>query len=387
MPSGRTRTDGPPALTQRPLQGEREARESSTAKSLSRGRAARTALADAIIELDLQLGPVPRQLVPTPRRGRALASEPWLEELNPEGLAELASDSLRGESVVGDALFAAVAQLGEIPATTLGWEVRLAPIVVRAGPSQRVRIGYFTSFTDRDGFIAALLGQPVPRRPWHLASLAPAVVHLEGDLVDLRAAIGFMPADGLGLYQLPRAAALDRLGDLRAVLRRVMAHDPATSGVLDRLLSDAPRLLAESNLLRLLAAVARGGPRWRSPGKAIVQVAAFDLGGPIRLGFAWWTPGQARGDRARLAAHLRYVFDVWLAPWQAIEDPHARRELFTVATRAGCPALGLAGHSVPEVARALRAYDPPAYAAESVLATKRRLYRLSARLKRLQRAA
>jgi hypothetical protein len=298
----------------------------------------------------------------------------------------MATDALRRESVVGDALFAALAQLGDIPKATPGWEVRLPPIVVRAGRSQRVRIGYFTSFTDRDAFIAALLGQPVPQRPWHLASLAPALIHLEGELVDLREAIGFMPADGLDLYRLPQADALDRLGDLRAVLRRTMAHDAATSGLLDRLLSVAPRLLADSNLLRLLAAVARGGPRWRSPGKAIVQVAAFDLGGPIRLGFAWWTPGQGRGDRARLAAHLRYVFDVWLAPWQAIEDPHLRRELFTVATRAGCPALGLAGHTVPEVARALRAYDPPAYVTESVPATERRLYRLSARLKRLQRA-
>lgn len=344
------------------------------------------ALADAIIELDLQPGPLPRQLVPTPRRGRALASEPWLEDLHPAWLDEVWTDFLRGESAIGDALFAAVAQLGEIPTAIPGWEVRLPPIVIRAGSTQRLRIGFFTSFTDRDAFIAALLGEPVPSRPRHLPSLAPTVAHLEGDLIDLRAAFGFKPRDGLDLYQLPRADALDRLGDLRAVLRRAMAHDPATSGLLDRLLSDAPRLLADSNLLRLLGAVARGGPRWRSPGTAMVQAAAFDLWGPYRLGFAWWVPRRGRTERAALAAHLRYLFDVSLAPWQAVEEPHRRRELFLVATRGRWPALGLAGHTVPDVTRALRASDPPAYVAESVVATKRRLYRLSARLKRLQRA-
>ena len=300
----------------------------------------RRALADAIIELDVQPGPLPRQLDPAPRRGRALASEPWLADLHPDWLDEVWTDFLRADSPVGDALFAAVAQLADMPSATPGWEVLLAPIVIRAGRSQRMRIGFFTSFTDRDEFITELLGEPVPSRPRHLARMAPVVDHLEGDLVDLREAFGFASTDGLDLYQVPQADALDRLGDLRAVLLRAMAHDPAASGLLDRVLSDAPRLVADSNLLRLLAAVARGGPRWRSPGTAIDPAAAFDLWGPYRVGFAWWVPARGRTERAALAAHLRYLFDVWLAPWLAVEDPHRRRELFLIATRGRWPALG-----------------------------------------------
>ena len=96
----------------------------------------------------------------------------------------------------------------------------------------------------------------------------------------------------------------------------------------------------------------------------------------VVVGVAWWDPAdyRARRHRGAVAAHLRYLFDHVVAPWNRWSEVGSRREAAAVATRRRTA-------SVRDVAAKLTHEHPDDYAGEAEDRTVARLYRLNAQLR------
>jgi hypothetical protein len=141
-----------------------------------------------------------------------------------------------------------------------------------------------------------------------------------------------------------------------------------------------PDAWAESPLGRYLLPLSRGAPGWRSPRVATEWAAAFDLGVVGVQGVALWVPGAygLRKHRRTMAAHLRYLFDRLVTPWNRPAQEHHRWEAMLVYWRRRlAPALDEPAPTIERICSIVRNRWPAAYEGESREATLRRLYRLS----------
>jgi hypothetical protein len=141
----------------------------------------------------------------------------------------------------------------------------------------------------------------------------------------------------------------------------------------------SPRLW-EGPIGRQLLALGRGAPRWRSPKVSLEFGAAFDLGIVGIQGVALWMPGayQLRQHRRQQAAHLRYLFDHLVSPWQRHGTLRTRREAWLVFWRARLAPIRGREASIADVCSTVRKRWPSAYVGEGREVTMRRLYRISA---------
>lgn len=255
------------------------------------------------------------------------------------------------------------------------WLDREPPLVIGAGRNGGLRIGAFNWTTDRDAFVAAMLGAPVPVRPRYSQTGPSEPVRLEGDLLDAREANGFAVTDALDLFGLSRAEAVASLGALDPVVDRLAAGGSLLTA-LRRVDSAA---WAESPLGRYLLPLSRGAPRWRSPRLATEWAAAFDLGVVGVHGVAMWAPGayELRKHRRAMAAHLRYLFDCHVSPWNRLPGPQRRQEALLVYWRRLAPVMGTPEPTIERICGYVRSRWPASYGAESPEVTRRRLYRMS----------
>ena len=118
----------------------------------------------------------------------------------------------------------------------------------------------------------------------------------------------------------------------------------------------------------------------RSPRLATEWAAAFDLGVVGMHGVAIWASGAygLRKHRRVMAAHLRYLFDRLVSPWNRLAPEHHRREAMLVYWRRRlAPVTGQPEPTIERITSILRNRWPPAYEGEPRAATLRRLYRLS----------
>lgn len=355
-------------------------RQPSVENVLTLGRALRQALADSIQPDDLVDRGFPKVSSALPRG--TLTDDRWFTALHLPAFHEEVRRTSAAASDVMDAQAGVILQAWTYCAELLKdpHTPALPPVVVPIRPGSRTRVGFFTFATDRDAFVAELLGATVPLHPRHSPRAPLPEMDLDGDAEDVRDAMGF-GAEAAELYGLSRPSALRSVAVLRGVLSRAATGDETRVALLDWLLA-MPETLASSPLGRVLLPVARGASRWRHPNVQFELVATHDLGGMTRhVGTALWTNSvEMRQHRAQMAAHLRYQFDCRVAPWKRWTDARARRELILLHFRRGWPAAEIPAHTVREVAESLRRGYAHAYEAEPASRTLTRLYGYSSKV-------
>jgi hypothetical protein len=127
-------------------------------------------------------------------------------------------------------------------------------------------------------------------------------------------------------------------------------------------------------LFALLRGVRRPAKRVR-----LQFVQTIELGKLGRVAMVFWNPTapERRVVRNELAAHIRYLADFKIAPWNRWPDLRRRREaLFLYGRRLGHHRPG-----VEELIASLRQRYPDTYH-EPFSKTRRRLYLLSAQIRR-----
>jgi hypothetical protein len=252
----------------------------------------------------------------------------------------------------------------------------LTPPIVQ-GPSDRdsFRYGVFHARTDRDAFIEALLGRPVPTHPRYRKE--PLVVATEIEARErLRDALGPPFAEfGQQLSGQLGLTARRRVSDAITDL----VEDPGLVAALDKILTGDPDAFAASPPGVLLLSALRDDPLWHFPlarlGWEFVTVAPIGPG--VFVGTAWWDRSGVEGRRYRraVAAHLRYLFDHVVSPWNRWPDRTTRREAATLLRRRP------GQESISALAARLRTEHGESYAQEEAAKTTRRLYRLNASLR------
>lgn len=110
--------------------------------------------------------------------------------------------------------------------------------------------------------------------------------------------------------------------------------------------------------------------------------AAFDLGVVGVHGLAMWAPGayELRQHRRAMAAHLRYLFDHPVSPWNRFGDERRRREALLVYWRRLEPIMDRPAPMIAHICTVVRRKWPAAYEGEPREVTLRRLYRITRRL-------
>ncbi len=247
----------------------------------------------------------------------------------------------------------------------------------------RVRFGIFDWTTDRDAFIVALLGRPVPRRPRYKRDAPIVPTKFASEFDDARACLGASVKDTTDLYGMSADDAARETGPLDRVAAHMAEGDVILAAVQQATVRIDPDGFAASPLGRLELGVMRAAPRWRTPGADFELASAFDLGLGGTIGMAFWSGAWGlRSYRRAMAAHLRYLFDYAVAPQNRPPDARTRREAMTVWQVARY-ALTEPGHRItrPDIARALRSQNPADYEGEDEAVTVRRVYRMSKALK------
>jgi hypothetical protein len=270
-----------------------------------------------------------------------------------------------------------IAYLGQLNA----WLAPSEPLIIQSG---RLRIGVFNWTTDRDAFIAGLIGHPVPMSPRY-AKAGPVIpVELTGELWDVQEDAGFGAGDASELYGMGREDAIAAARHLLPVLRRMGRDESGIAAILEALLSVEPMAFASSPLGRVLLPLARGAPGWRRPPVVTEWAGTFDLGLVGVLGIALWAPGpyELRRHRRAMAAYLRYLMDFHAAPWNRWSSPRTRLEAMALYWRRIPRTMGDPVPTIRQVAEALRGKDPGSYGPEAPEVTLRRLYRLSTAIRR-----
>ncbi len=248
----------------------------------------------------------------------------------------------------------------------------LPPVIASDRGKPAIRYGFFHALTDRDAFTQELLGRPVPSRPRFLA-IGPRLPVDVGS-IDLSAA----PS--------ARSSDVDRLGAVAAAapsvrdkLRSLLA-DPGLRAAGGDLAGRNPVAFAELAAGEILHGAVAGQPLWNLPGPGADAEFArvYPMGQWGWIGLAWWMPGDftLRKHRRSMAAHLRYLFDHVVSPWNRWSDARTRTEVATLLWRKQ------PGTSMERFATELRDRHPARYEAEALDVTIRRLYRLNARIGR-----
>ncbi len=302
-------------------------------------------------------------------RGLLRSSEQWTEAHPRE-----ASEALRvyakhaGTSPSAQAMADVVDQL-------LNGDLLMSapPVIQQSKGPNGVRCGFFHLYTDRDAFIEQLLGRPVPQRPRY----APRPT-IRGEI----APSAEEEASIVGREPLGSSGGNRRIAELSGAVRssaREALRDPALRAMVGELAGRNPVAFAELPIARVLMDTVENRPGWQRLDDGLVELAFTFANPPYGwVGFAFWLPGQPglRSLRRESAAHLRYLFDFVVAPWNRWTDPRTRREAALVVVG------GAAGLSIRAVADQTRAGHPELYLGEPPDVTLGRIYRLSARLQR-----
>jgi hypothetical protein len=359
---------------------ERDDRELSVKDWLTRGRDVRHELAGIVGDALAQPSRYPFVVSPTGQKAGTLTGSSLLT------VRPIASDAMAGwveaycsESSLGDLIAASVLQALEGHSAVERWLDSSPPLVIRSGRSGRVRFACFNWTTGRDGFIEALLGNPVPKQPRYSEVGPVERLRVEGDLWDVQESLGFAPGDAAELYGLGADEASVQAEALGPVLQRLAAWEPAAALLAQTLAGRDQPGFAASSFGRLLLPLARGAPGWRSPSLVSEWCATYDLGIAGVLGVAIWPSGyEMRKHRRLMAAHLRWLFDHHVAPWNRWHDERRRREGFLLFWRDRMASLLDGGRpTIRRVAEAARRVRPDLYRPEPMAVTVRRLERMN----------
>ncbi len=309
----------------------------------------------------------------TKARGLLRSAEQWTETHPRE-----ASEAFRAFAKHADGSPSAHAIADLVAQLLTGDLMRPAPpIIHQPDDPNGVRWGFFHLSTDRDAFIEQLLGRPVPahpryaRRPAIRGDVAPSAEEEES-------VVGREP------LRSPRGNR--RTAELSSAVRwaaREAFLDPALRAAAGDLAGRNPASFVELPTAKVLIGALENRPGWRRLDVGTVELSFTFANPPIGwVGFAFWLPGEPllRPLRRDSAAHLRYLFDFVVAPWNRWLDPRTRREAALVVLGGG------AGLSIRGVAERMRSRHPELYRDERPDVTMRRIYRLSARLQPERRA-
>ncbi len=244
------------------------------------------------------------------------------------------------------------------------------PLILVGRGVQALRVGFFHARTDRDAFIEALIGQPVPKKPRYLEAMPELLGELVGDLQQAAQAAGLRPRLLADLFA--KTGLTDE--DLRRVAEDVASEqsDAAIARAI-RALGAHPAAFAELPVGLAIQKLARGAPGWRTlKGRQAPELVIVARGPRGEFGCAWWLPGD-RGSRrfgAPFAAHLRYLLDYHIAPWNRWRSERSRREVAYLCASRWLPQPP----AISAVADAVRTDYPHAYAGEKSSATRARMY-------------
>ena len=299
--------------------------------------------------------------------------------LDPKVLAAFGGDR---DSLLFDTLAGVVLRSMEQANDPSRWFERTEPLILPYRDGS-VRFGIFDPTTDRDGFIEALLGRPVPARPRYDRNPPIVPARFASEFDDLRSYLGASIDDTIALFGMTSGEAVRETGPLDRVAAHMADGDPVLASVQQAAVRIDPDGFAASPLGRVELGIMRAAHRWRTPRADIQLASAWDLGFAGRIGMAFWSGAWGlRSYRAALAAHLRYLFDYAVAPQNRWRDARTRREAMTVWQVARYALIEPAPHITrPMIARVLRSENPTDYDSEDEAVTIRRLYRLSAALK------
>lgn len=349
----------------------------------------------------------------------------WADTLGLSGdraLREVLDDPSAGTSLVGSFVVGmcdAIAQLwAAYGAGTIEGLLEPRPPIVFAVPTratgrrQPLRIAIATPFTDRDAFVEALLGRPVPRTPRYAMRVPASRLDLTGSLPEVARALGLYDAqlgaaDLVDIRSEARAAGALDAEDLGWVVERMFARlgrvDRGLGALGEALHRADPQAFAASPLGRFAAALARGVKR--PAGVEWPAVLTLELG-PLVVLVGLWDPSDVglRQHRRPMAAHLRYRMDYEVAPWHRFADLTRRREVLLLCTNrrvelfARFPFVrrlaerdGFAAQldpplpTIAQLATGLRRRYAEEYAEETEATTLHRLYKTSSALSRGKR--
>lgn len=248
------------------------------------------------------------------------------------------------------------------------------PIVRRLSSTDPGRFGVFHPRTERDPFIEALLGRPVPKRPRYLPD-RPAVTARLRSPAELMDSLGPAIPEASGLSPREQVALG---GERLAETIDYYAEDPALGRTATALMRDNPEAFVSTPLGEWLLqlqtdVIARDAAR---PPFLFEFVTVFEVAPGVTFGIAWWDPADvgARQHRAKVAAYLRYLFDYRVAPWNRWSDVRSRREALRLSARRQ-------GETIGALAERVRTSHAEDYPAESGRVTLARLYRINRMLR------
>jgi hypothetical protein len=251
---------------------------------------------------------------------------------------------------------------------------RTDPVVRATSEAESARFGVFHPRTDRDAFIEKLLGRPVPRRPRYRREPPTVPVRLTStdDLFDLLGPAN--PTATIATNSTPTLVDQRRLAE---ALRSALDDDGLLAASL-ALLERSPDAFVASPLGKWLLSLLHD-PIARDSGRPPFEwqfVTLAEVATGVWFGISWWDPSdfRSRRYRAAVAAHLRYLFDYRVAPWNRWPESRARREAMSVMIRPK-------GETIPTLADRLRSATGELYGSEARSVTIARLYRVSARLR------
>jgi hypothetical protein len=374
-----------------PERGTRESSLEYCAELRARGRLFRQQLVEVVLD---NLPAEPSAPPPLSRierhRGSLSGSLAWVANpavgLNPQVVSAL---GLGQDSLLFDTLFGVAGRALEQAGDPPRWAERTPPVILpyRGG---RLRFGIFDWTTDQDAFIEALLGRPVPRRPRYQPSGPVLPVRFESEFDFIREQLGATIDDTIDLFGMSAGDAAGQRGPLDGVAAHMAGDDAVRTAVQQAAVQIDPDGFSASPVGKLTLGVLRSAPRWRTPGAQMELAGAYDLGIGGSVGLAFWSGAtQLRSSRAAMAAHLRYLFDYEVAPQNRWPDARTRHEAMTIWVLTRYAAFAEPGQRVtrPNIARVLRGQNPADYGGEDEGATVRRLYRLSAAMRRPNTAA
>jgi hypothetical protein len=305
----------------------------------------------------------------------------WLTDglaLDPKVLSALASDR---DSPFYDSLFGIVLRALEQTIDPSRWFERAEPVIVRYG---HVRVGLFDWATDRDAFIEALLGRPVPASPRHEQRGPILPVSLTSDFNAIRQLLGARMEDTVALFGLTGDRAAHQLGPVERLAAASSGGDPVRAAVGYALLRIDPQGFAASPVGRMTLKATRPQPRGRPPRLDLELAGAIDIGTAGRLGLVFWSSAKnLRSYRATMAAHLRYLFDHEVAPQGRWTDVRTQREALTLWFLTRWAGFAEPGQLLTrrKIAEVLRRNHPAEYEGEDDTVTRARVYRISAALR------
>jgi hypothetical protein len=298
--------------------------------------------------------------------------------LDPKVLSALASDR---DSPLFDSEFGIVLRALELAIEPASWFERTEPVIVHYG---RVRVGLFDWTTDRDAFIEALLGRPVPAIPRYDQRGPILPVMFTSDFDAIRGLLGARMEDRIALFNLAGAQAAQQLDPLAKLASATSGRDPVRAAVGYALLRIDPEGFLASPGGRVMRKATRRLHSGRPPRLDLELGGAFDIGIAGQLGIVFWSgTKRLRSYRAAMAAYLRYLFDYEVAPQNRWHDARTQREALMVWFMARWAGFAEPGQRItrPKIARALRREHATDYEGEDEAATVRRLYRISALIK------